>query len=330
MLDEKDGLYVKAGRDIFALLKTSEYSHLHAAVSFYEIYQSQLYDLLNSRKRLYAREDGKQQVCIVGLQEYEVSDVEDLMKIFEYGNTARSTGKLSFIDLAGSERGADRGDADKQTRMEGSEINKSLLALKECIRALDQDSKHTPFRQSKLTQELTNIEHTLNTLRYAYRVKELKNSGGSDDNIKSLSDSHGAIADSMDDHVPLDLEFPPENLAHSDNEMSEDTEDPDESSDDSDDFRSLPLKSSAESLGHASSDVEQLVRLHKQHMKLVAGLKKEEDKLLLNIQLQIKRGTAKSMTSAMESYLKELDDIMGRKMESITRVRQTLQTLKSA
>jgi len=35
--------------------------------------------------------------------------------------------------------------------MDGAEINKSLLALKECIRALDQDRIHTPFRTSKLT-----------------------------------------------------------------------------------------------------------------------------------------------------------------------------------
>jgi len=101
---------------------------------------------------------------------------------------------MSFIDLAGSERGADVVDTNKQTRMDGAEINKSLLALKECIRALDQDKKHTPFRGSKLTLVLKDsftgncktlmignispssgaCEHTLNTLRYADRVKELK------------------------------------------------------------------------------------------------------------------------------------------------------------
>ena len=78
--------------------------------------------------------------------------------------------------------------------MDGAEINKSLLALKECIRALDLSKKHTPFRGSKLTMVLkdsfmgnskttmianispasANVEHTLNTLRYADRVKELK------------------------------------------------------------------------------------------------------------------------------------------------------------
>lgn len=39
-------------------------------------------------------------------------------------------GKFSLIDLAGNERGADTISSDRQTRLEGGEINKSLLALK--------------------------------------------------------------------------------------------------------------------------------------------------------------------------------------------------------
>ncbi|ORZ27673.1 P-loop containing nucleoside triphosphate hydrolase protein [Lobosporangium transversale] len=218
MLDEKQGLYVLAARDIFVKMRNPENSHLGVYIGFYEIYQGQLHDLLNNRKKLHAREDGKSSVVVAGLKEYEIVNVEGLMQVFEYGNNARSTGstranadssrshaimqlvlkdrstksvvgKLSFIDLAGSERGADRGETDVKTRMEGAEINKSLLALKECIRALDQGGKHTPFRQSKLTQVLkdsfvgnsrtcmvatispnnSNSEHTLNTLRYADR-----------------------------------------------------------------------------------------------------------------------------------------------------------------
>ena len=95
--------------------------------------------------------------------------------------------QLSFVDLAGSERGKDTAHTDRQTRREGAEINKSLLALKECIRALHCQHHHLPFRQSKLTQVMKdsftgddtqtvmiamiapnakNCEHTLNTLRY--------------------------------------------------------------------------------------------------------------------------------------------------------------------
>jgi hypothetical protein len=111
--------------------------------------------------------------------------------------------RFTFIDLAGSERGADRADVAKEVRLEGAEINKSLLALKECIRALDQDSSHLPFRQSKLTQVLkdsflggrcktcmiatvspsiAHFEHTLNTLRYADRVKELQGGMSANEN----------------------------------------------------------------------------------------------------------------------------------------------------
>ncbi|NXO04370.1 KIF24 protein, partial [Rhinopomastus cyanomelas] len=217
------GLYALAAKDIFRHLEAAQSrKDLLVLISFYEIYCGQLYDLLNGRKRLFAREDSKHIVQIAGLREVQVDSADLLLEVILQGGKERSTGatgvnsdssrshaiiqiqikdtgnktlgRLSFIDLAGSERAADARDSDRQTKMEGAEINQSLLALKECIRALDQEHAHTPFRQSKLTQVLkdsfignsktcmiANIspshmatEHTLNTLRYADRVKELK------------------------------------------------------------------------------------------------------------------------------------------------------------
>ncbi|KAJ8539804.1 hypothetical protein K7X08_014056 [Anisodus acutangulus] len=236
-------LPLRAAEDLVRLLHQPIYhsQKFKLWLSFFEIYGGKLFDLLGDRRKLCMREDGRQQVCIVGLQEFEVSDVQIVKEYIERGNSARSTGstganeessrshailqlvvkkhnevkesrrnndgneskagkvvgKISFIDLAGSERGADTTDNDRQTRIEGAEINKSLLALKECIRALDNDQIHIPFRGSKLTEVLRDsfvgnsrtvmiscispnagsCEHTLNTLRYADRVKSLSKSG---------------------------------------------------------------------------------------------------------------------------------------------------------
>ncbi|XP_065119552.1 kinesin-like protein KIF2A isoform X2 [Paramisgurnus dabryanus] len=220
--DCSKGIYALAARDVFLMLKKPNYKKLDLQVyaTFFEIYSGKVFDLLNRKAKLRVLEDGKQQVQVVGLQEREVKCTEDVLKLIEMGNSCRTSGqtsanahssrshavfqiilrrrgkmhgKFSLIDLAGNERGADTSSADRQTRLEGAEINKSLLALKECIRALGRNKPHTPFRASKLTQVLrdsfigensrtcmiatispgmASCENTLNTLRYANRVKE--------------------------------------------------------------------------------------------------------------------------------------------------------------
>ena len=218
--NKNEGLYLLAAKDLFEFIKNQSEGY-YLNLSYFEIYCGKLYDLLNNRKKLHAREDRKSNVNIVGLKRFTIDDIEKLFEMINYGNSVRVTsttgknldssrshailqiyimkenkqkGLLSFIDLAGNERGADTYNHDVQTKIDGAEISKSLLALKECIRALDKDKKHVPFRGSKLTMVLkdsfigncktvmignvspaiSNCEYTLNTLRYADRVKELK------------------------------------------------------------------------------------------------------------------------------------------------------------
>jgi hypothetical protein len=106
-------------------------------------------------------------------------------------------GKLSLVDLAGSERAAVTTNR-AQRLVEGANINRSLLALANCINALasgpPSKKKFVPFRDSKLTRLLkdslggncltvmiANIspssltyDDTHNTLKYADRAKEIK------------------------------------------------------------------------------------------------------------------------------------------------------------
>ena len=211
-------------------------------VSFFEIYLGLLYDLLNNRNKVQALEDKNQKVQIYGLTEQRVSSPDELKSIIDFANTVRTThntvtnetssrshavcnfviktqnnnyekeyAKLSLVDLAGSERATETQSNDKNRLAEGADINKSLLALKECIRALDSRKKgnveqHVPFRNSKLTLVLRDsflgkadlckiimiscvspsnhsANHTINTLRYSMRLKEKVPNQGTNKNI---------------------------------------------------------------------------------------------------------------------------------------------------
>ena len=197
-------------------------------VSFFEIYRGNLYDLLNNKNKVEILDDKNGKVHIYGLYNQIAESPEIMHHIIDSANAIRTThntvtnetssrshaicnivvklkgseeeyGKLSLVDLAGSERAQETKCNDKERRAEGAEINKSLLALKECIRALDEKKtnpdQHVPFRASKLTHVLrdsfvsksdksriimiscvtpsyTCCNHSLNTLRYSDRLKE--------------------------------------------------------------------------------------------------------------------------------------------------------------
>lgn len=112
-------------------------------------------------------------------------------------DAAFATAKLTLVDLAGAERASETNNRGAQLR-DGANINKSLLSLANCINALGKRQKKgfvfVPFRDSKLTRILKDglcgnsrtvmvatvsgssaqYEHTVNTLKYADRAKEIK------------------------------------------------------------------------------------------------------------------------------------------------------------
>ncbi|KAK3594778.1 hypothetical protein CHS0354_030719 [Potamilus streckersoni] len=105
-------------------------------------------------------------------------------------------GKLTFVDLAGSEKVKDS-NSTAETLVESNNINRSLLVLGNCISSLGDPKRrhgHIPYRDSKLTKLLADslggngvtlmvccitpsshhASETMNTLRYASRAKKIQ------------------------------------------------------------------------------------------------------------------------------------------------------------
>ena len=180
---------------------------------------------------LELRDDNDKGITISGVTEFRAESTQQVMNLLLMGNKRRTTeatnanqtssrshavfqinviktprtkntsvqtltGKLSLIDLAGSERGTVTENRGIRL-MEGAKINRSLLALANCINALGDKNKKgffVPYRDSKLTRLLkdslggncktvmianispasSQFEETINTLKYANRAKNIK------------------------------------------------------------------------------------------------------------------------------------------------------------
>lgn len=205
-----------------------------AKLSYLEIYNEMIRDLLNPTDAIIeVREDPTKGVLMANLSEIMATSPEEVISSIRLGNKRRTQeptmanetssrshavlqitvehkdkvtgtssdimlGKLSLIDLAGSERASNTMNRGLRL-IEGANINRSLLALGNCINALCESVEkgvkvYIPYRDSKLTRLLKDslggncrtvmvacispfantFEDTHNTLKYANRAKNIK------------------------------------------------------------------------------------------------------------------------------------------------------------
>lgn len=234
------GIIPNAVQELFTVLQQRQQRQAYGEqyqvyLSFLEVYNEQVFDLLESSGRvLSVREDQEKGIVVVaGITEQQVAAYDQVIDFIVQGNKRRKTeatmanavssrshavlqlvvkhtmrqengretcieSKLSLIDLAGSERASATNNRGVRLQ-EGASINKSLLALANCINALAENSNgkkitNVKYRDSKLTHLLkcslegncnlimiANInpsdatyEDSHNTLKYANRAKNIK------------------------------------------------------------------------------------------------------------------------------------------------------------
>jgi kinesin family protein 18/19 len=234
--NDKPGLMMMTLNALYAQLQqNSAYKDFTVKVSYLEVYNEAIRDLLSAEDtNLDLREDPEKGVCVAGISEFEINSTQEVLGLLKVGNKNRimestganvassrshavlqivvetknkgqgtteevTMGKLCLIDLAGSERAATTNNKGLRLQ-EGANINKSLLALGNCITMLSESTEkgikghYIPYRDSKLTRLLkdslggncrtvmianvspavSTFEDTHNTLKYANRAKNIK------------------------------------------------------------------------------------------------------------------------------------------------------------
>ena len=232
--DEHPGLVPRGIVKLFSTLSEMPNFAIELNCTLVEIYLNELRDLLlkageKNPGELDVKEDRTGRVVISNVTTRRIESVERMEEVFEEGLKHRKTrktsmnnassrshliftieikctctnlvdapttiGKLSFIDLAGSEKSSKTEITDEVGKKEAISINQSLSSLGNVIHALSIGSKHIPYKDSILTRVMKdslggtaktlmfvncspsvyNTAETKNSLRYAESAKKVTN-----------------------------------------------------------------------------------------------------------------------------------------------------------
>jgi centromeric protein E len=185
---DQGGVLEMAAKDIFRQISETNDRDFLLRVSFVEIYNEVIRDLLSDAAdpTVAIREDPRKGVYCEAT-EIIITDYDSIIKALKRGTSKRTVestamndtssrshtifklvveskqsvgsdgsvlvASLNLVDLAGSESVRHTG-ATGQRAKEGGKINQSLLSLSRVIHALSQPGQHVSFRDSKLTRLL--------------------------------------------------------------------------------------------------------------------------------------------------------------------------------
>lgn len=183
--DSLNGIIPLSIKEIFSKLNEDSITKSSIRVSYVEIYNETVNDLIDSsKKNLEIRESLARGIFVNNVTEISVTNFDKVFQLLNIGENNRSfaetklnekssrshtifkitvefmkkeikyVSQLNLIDLAGSEN-VSKAKSEGMRLKEGANINKSLLALSSVINKLSQSSKNfVNYRDSKLTRLL--------------------------------------------------------------------------------------------------------------------------------------------------------------------------------
>ena len=200
---EEKGIVYYACKRLFQMFREKDITY-DMKCCLLEIYNEQISNLLpNNNNKVEVLENEDKNIVLQHAEKVEVNSAKQLMKLIKAGAKSRHIAenfsnkrssrshmivlleleflyknqmhltKIAFLDLAGSERVV----LDKKNLMlEGANINRSLLALTNCISILSEKKStlHVPYRDSKLTRILKDFMNKNNVIKFLVCLKQEK------------------------------------------------------------------------------------------------------------------------------------------------------------